>query len=396
MRRRSSALLGGIAVVALVATGCSSSGTTAESSSTAAPEQGSAPASESASAGAGDNADPAAACVAEASAAVEAAKAEIAPNIPADAIDVSSLKGKTIWFLSATQQLPVMVSFSEGVKKAAAAAGLEVKIFDGESKPAKFNEGLTQAVDQGADGIVLQGIDPELVKAPLADALAAGIPIVDAMNGDPDAPLLDGISAHVTVDFTESGKLMADYILSTTNCQADVLELTNSLYVALKNKSAGFNDEITRLCPDCTVDTQEVDFATIATGVDSIIRSGLQKNPDINFVMGADDSIAFFAEASLEALGSDVPMVSGNGVPVNMAFVADGKNQVMDVSFPPNESAGWQEVDLLMRAMLGKEVPSGAVPQQIVDKDNIAADPASQFPLFADYEGSYQTLWGVS
>ena len=401
MRKNSaSALISSLAVAGLLVTACSSS-TGASDASSSAPAAASAAAgsvapSEPAAASASAAADPAQACVDEAAAAVEAARAQIAPNIPAETLDVSSLKGKTIWFLSATQQLPVMVAFSEGAKKAAAAAGLDFKIFDGESAPAKFNEGVTRAVDQGAAGIILQGIDPALVKAPLADAAAAGIPIVDAMNGDPDAPLTDGIASHVTVNFTESGKLMADYILANTNCQAQILELTNSVYVALKNKSAGFNGEIQRLCPTCTVDTQEVDFAQITSSVDSIIRTGLQKNPDINYVMGADDGISFFAVPALQAIGSKVPLVSGNGVPANMEFIAKGQNQNMDVSFPPNEQAGWQEVDLLLRDMLKLTVPSGAVPQQVIDASNIAADPTQQFPLFDGYEDSYKQLWGVS
>jgi ABC-type sugar transport system substrate-binding protein len=340
-------------------------------------------------------ADSGSSCATEATKAINAARKTLEPEFPSEPVDSSKNAGKTIWFISSTQQVPTLVAISEGVEEAAAAAGMHVKIYDGAGSPSKYNEGLTQAVAQGADGIILQGIDPELVKAPLAKSQAAEIPTIDSMNGDPDEPLQNGISSHVTIDFTRSGELMADYILSKTNCEANVLELTSSLFIALKRKSEGFHKEMERLCPECKIDTQQVDFENISSSVNSLVRTGIQKEPNTNFVMGSDDGIAFYVVPALQGLGSDVPVVSGNGVPEDMEYVRKGENQIMDISFPPLNYIGWKQVDLLQRAMLGQKVPDGTLPQQVIDETNVTPDASEQFPGFDGFEKQYEELWGL-
>lgn len=342
-----------------------------------------------------DDADAKADCVAAAEAAVAAGRAELAPDIPDATVDASANAGKTIWYISATMQLETMIGFAEGVQQAADASGLKVKIYDGANSPQKYNDGITQAVAQEADGIILQGIDPALVQQTLAQAEAAGIPTVDAMNGDPDDALQAGISSHITVDFTEGGKMLADYILAETGCDANVLELTSSLYVALKNKSKGFNDEIDALCPWCVVDTQEVNFADFANSVNTVVRTAVQRNPDLNYVNAADDGIAFFVGPVLEGLDSDLPLAAGNGAPANMESLRNGGNQVMDLIFPPLPYMGWVEVDRLQRAMLGEDVPSGAIGQQIVDVSTVKPTEAEQLPAFEDYSELFLANWGI-
>jgi len=342
-----------------------------------------------------DDAEAIAACIESAEAAVEAGRAELAPSVPNASVDVSANEGKTIWYISATMQLETMIGFAQGVQEAADASGLALQIFDGANSPQKYNDGITQAVAQNADGIILQGIDPALVEQTLAEAVAAGIPVVDAMNGDPDDALQDGILSHITVNFTEGGKLLADYILAETGCEANVLELTSSLYVALQNKSKGFNDEIVALCPWCVVDTQEINFADFVNSVNTVVRTAVQRNPDLNFVNAADDGIAFFVGPVLEGLDSDLPMVAGNGAPANMDSMRNGGNQVMNLIFPPLPYMGWVEVDRLHRALLGEDVPSGAIGQQIVDTSTVKPTEALQLPAFDNFRDLFMENWGV-
>jgi ribose transport system substrate-binding protein len=335
-------------------------------------------------------------CVQEATAIVDAARATIKPTYPTGKIDSSKNRGKTIWFISSTQQVQVLLNISKGVQAAGSAAGLQVKVYDGAGSPAKYNDGLTQAVDQRADGIILQGIDPALVTSPLAKATAAKIATIDSMNGDPSDRLQNGISSHVTVDFTKSGKLQADYILAKTKCDAKILELTSSLFVAVKDRHKGFADEIHRLCSGCKITTKEVDFQNISSSVSSLVRAGIQRDPNINYVMANDDSMGFFVPPTLQSLGSKVPVVSGNGVAETLAYITKKQNLTMDVSFAPAAYIGWKQVDLLQRAMLGVAVPSGELPQQLIDEGNLAADSSQQFPGFSDYEATYRNLWSAS
>jgi ABC-type sugar transport system substrate-binding protein len=351
--------------------------------------------SSSATASAGGGEEATSGCAKEAKAAVEEARASIAPQIPSEPVDVSKNRGKKIWLISPTLQVSTQVAIKEGVEEAAAASGLKVEVYDGAGSATKYNDGLTRAVDQGADGIILQGIEPALVEAPLGKAEAAGIPMIDSMNGDPEDPLEHGLESHVTINFTQSGKLMADYILEKTNCKANVLELTSSLFTALKDKHQGFTEEMERLCPECKVDTEEVNFENLSSSVESVVRTGIQREPDTNYVMATDDSLAFYAVPTLQSLGSEVPVIAGNGDTENMEFARKGENQEADISFPPIKYIGWREVDLLQRAMAGQKVPSGEVPEQLIDSTNIAADEAEQFPKFQGFEKAFEKVWGV-
>ncbi|MES2170787.1 MAG: substrate-binding domain-containing protein [Actinomycetota bacterium] len=337
----------------------------------------------------------ASACIAAASKAVAEGSTAIEPSVPAAKVDAAKNKGKTIWYISATMQLETMIGFAQGVQAAADASGLKVKIFDGANSPAKYNDGITQAVAQKADGIILQGIDPSLVKATLATAQAAGIPTVDAMNGDPSDALQHGISSHITVDFTQAGKLQADYILDKAKCKANVLQLTSSLYVALKNKTKGFNDEMTALCPTCKVDTEEVNFADFANSVSTVVRTATQRNTSLNYVNAQDDGIAFYTQPVLASLNSKLPMVSGNGAPANMDLIRKGESQKMDIIFPPLPYMGWVEVDRLQRAMLGMDVPASGIPQQIVDDSTIKQTESAQVPKFDGYENLFLKNWNI-
>ena len=64
---------------------------------------------------------------------------------------------------------------------------------------------MAQAVSQHADGIVTVGASPELMKGPMADALKANIPVVDAVTADKTAELVPGTFSHVSISFFHSG-----------------------------------------------------------------------------------------------------------------------------------------------------------------------------------------------
>jgi ABC-type sugar transport system substrate-binding protein len=117
------------------------------------------------------------------------------------------------------------VQTSQGVQAAGAASGLKVHVFDGAGDPTKFNQGIQQAVSQHAAAIIIEGINPALVTAPLAQAKAAHIPVVEGQNTDPGSSLPDGIAAEVSNDFTLGGRYLAYRALADTNCKAKILDL---------------------------------------------------------------------------------------------------------------------------------------------------------------------------
>ena len=125
--------------------------------------------------------------LAEAKAEVEEAmqKPKFVP--PGEAFDISKLKGKHIWIITSTMAVPFVATIAHGVEEAARVAGIETTVFDGKGDVSQWNRGMAQAVSQHADGIVTVGASPELMKGPMADALKANIPVVDAVTADKTA-----------------------------------------------------------------------------------------------------------------------------------------------------------------------------------------------------------------
>jgi ribose transport system substrate-binding protein len=217
-----------------------------------------------------------ASCVQTAKAAVAAAKAPIPAGVPKTSVSLAASKGKTFWFISASQSVPDVYETSQGVQAAGKAAGINIHIFDGAGTVSDFNQGVSEAVANNAAGIILQGITPSLVSAPLAAAKRAKIPVIDAQNGNFNAPLTNGILAHISTNFTKDGQTMADYVLANTGCKADVLELTTTLYVALTDTHDGFKQQLNHLCPSCKLlDDRDVCTTACKYCVDQRLRHQL-------------------------------------------------------------------------------------------------------------------------
>jgi ribose transport system substrate-binding protein len=327
---------------------------------------------------------------------VAAAKAPIKPTCPSP-INVAPNKGKTVWFISVTQQVANVVQTSQGAQAAGAASGLKVHIFDGAGDPTKFNQGIQQAVSQHAAAIIIEGINPALVTAPLAQAKAAHIPVVEGQNTDPGSALPDGIAAEVSNDFTLGGKYLAYRALADTGCNANVLDLYTTLFTAEAASHSGFLQVIHSECPQCKVTSEQVDANNTQQSVNTIVRTALQRNPSINVVVPESDTFSVYVVPTLESIGSKLNVYGMNGINADLEYVRKGESQTVDIAPPPSQYIGWVEIDLVNRILLGmKNLPSGAIPYQMIDKSNISANPANQFPYFNDYPSQYKKLWGVS
>jgi ABC-type sugar transport system substrate-binding protein len=332
--------------------------------------------------------------VKEAKAGVDPARAPAKFVVPTANVDMASNKGKTIWYISLTQAIPFIANISNAVKEAGAEAGMKVVVFDGKGDVGTWNQGVDQAVAQGADGIILQGIDPTLVKNGLAKAKAKNIPVIDSFNQNPDE-VAPGIAAHVTTDFTRDGKVMADYVLSKTNCDANVLVFTQSIFHLLVNMNEGIKSEFKRLCPECKLKFVEVDPAKMTTSLGPQTQVALRRDPKVNFIMAAYDGMASLQVPAMQGIGSKVPIISHDGAPQNLEYVRDGKLQVADLSFPPADYTGWAQVDQIGRAMQGDKPEGISVPVQLFDKDNVPSDVTKAFPSFGDFRSAFKKVWAL-
>jgi ribose transport system substrate-binding protein len=337
-------------------------------------------------------------CAQSAQAKVTAASQPAKFTAPTAPVDVKALAGKTVFYLAPDLSLPFIKAIADGFSDGAKAAGLKPVIFDGKGNVNTFNQGVTSAVAQKVNGLLLQGVNPSLVSGPLAQLTASKAPVVDSLNGGPDAPDTDGVQAHVTVDYKLGGQLMADNALAQSNCEGDIVFFTSSIYKVYVDMLAGFNSEISTLCPACKAPTV-VDVAPtdLATKLPTLTTTNLTRHPSAKVFVAAYDGMVQFISPSIQEASSKVVVIGHDGVDSNLQQIRAGSTpQISTISNPPNAAIGWAEVDQLARLMSGGQAVTEDLPQQIFTKANTAADAASMFPGYADYQSTYKTLWGVN
>lgn len=340
--------------------------------------------------------DPTAQCVADASAFIEPWTAEQELQEPTQQIDVSTLAGQSYWLLlTVTNQFSGAIA--DGYRAAAEAAGVEAVVFDGKGTVTEWARGLDQAISQGAAGIVLWGIPPELVDAGVQKAKAAGIPVIDSVNGSVDDELQDGISAHVDVNAYEWGAVLANWMLAESECNANVGVVWPPAFGGLDKIANATKDELASKCPECKFVAAEMDVANLATTLGGQARTMLTANPDLNFFTPLFDSAVTFVAPVIEQEFPDVQIGSHDGVDTSLQMVRDGGPQTMDMAYAPLDYLGWQLLSIQMGMATGLEPDPGLlrIPERLVTTENIPPTDEEIFPAYANFEDAFKSAWGL-
>lgn len=338
----------------------------------------------------------AAECVAQATTAVDAKREPLDLVVPTAPLDVSSLAGKSLWFITVSMN-QFSTDMAAGVKEAADAAGVETVLYDGQGSGNRFTEGMNQALAQDAGGIILVGIEPSLISSELAAAEAAGIPVLNTLNSAPDDAVPDGTFANFTSDFTADGRTAAEWALKDSGCDLDLVVVKASTIPVWNYLAEGAEAAVAELCPDtCTTTTLDLDAANIATDLSSQLQTALQKDPDVNYVFVVWDSGVPYAQPVVAASGTNAKILARDGISASLEMVAAG-TQDLTVATPPPGWIGWAASDDVFRAMLGAE-PSGlVVPTRLIDADNVGdGSTADVSPNYTDYQSAFEKLWGVA
>jgi ABC-type sugar transport system substrate-binding protein len=322
--------------------------------------------------------------------------------LPDQPVDMAKNKGKSVWFIAVTLSNQFSSDLANGFKAAATAAGLKPVLFDGQSRVNTWNQGVNEAIDQHASGIVLYAINPELVSGPLARAAAAHIPVVDTLNGSPGDPLPAGVQAHATVDYHAAGATIADYVAGTSNCSADIVYFNASIFLAYRDMLDGFKKELAQVCGACRLeDVLDLDPANVPTKMPVLASTAIARHPDARYFVTVWDEMIPYLEPSLRQSGArDLHVISHDGVPRNLTNIRKGTSlQTADVSDPLTPAMGWAVFDQLGRVMSGRPAVVEQLPQQLFVKENLPGDPADAaalFPRYAGYQAKWLKLWDVA
>lgn len=329
------------------------------------------------------------------------------PEFPlegAPRVDVASLRGKHIFNIPISSQIPFFVDTDVVMEKIAREAGLKFTEFPNNGTPTQWADGINQAIAQRVDLINLQGApEPKLLIPQLKKAREAGIPVSVThfyQDGtEPPAEVMPYLAGFSTVPFANVGKLLANWAISRAGGKTSAVIITAEDVSASKPITDALNAEFEANCPDCDVTTINVPLADWGSKIQPEIQSAITKNPNLRWVLPIYDGMSTAAGAGIQAAGraNDIKVATYNGTPAMLRQVRDAAWMDMDIS----ESMAWlgyANMDTVFRALAGDEVISERAPLRIIDKGNIdeAGNPPSPDKGLGDsYVAGYKALWGM-
>jgi len=366
-----------------------------------------------------------------ASAAVQVAQFISVPafTAPGPAFTARNAKGKSILIVpSASGRVPDFASmgaFTSGIRQAAKAAGVTTTTCDNNGTVDQQATCLKGAATRKPGLVVLVGsLDLVGLQTQLTALKQAGVPVLathvlapgDFPSGvDPSyAKALAGLTAIVPAPFAQAAKLMADYVIATSNGakQTIVLAGANDLPESAPMLAA-IQAEFTSSCGStCAVSSINVPSQTWQSAAYTAVKNATL-NQTVNYllpVLDQFDDLAAEGEADARASLSSVNrpnICSYGGAPFAIQMGQAANRVVCDVAEDMNWD-GWATMDQALRILTGTApVASENLPLRLWTANNWFTEGVGlagmTFPPTIDagfgdpdlYINGYRTLWGL-
>jgi ribose transport system substrate-binding protein len=321
---------------------------------------------------------------------------------PGPAFDAErQLRGKLIFEIPITSEVPFIGAVEEGMRQAAAEVGAELEVYPNQGRPTQWAQGIRTAIARRADAILLLALDPELVRPQVEQAEEAGIPVVVLRTTGEGEPCPDVGTTCVPGPFERAGRLEADYVIADSGAGANVLVITSNDARSTRSLVRGLRDEFVRRCPDCRLRYGDVPIPEWATKLRGEVQSALVRDPEIDYVIPIYDSMSQFAvPAIVAARAADrVQIATFNGTPFVLELLQDGEVVAMDAG--ENLAwVGWASMDQAFRVIAGERpVRSERTPLRVFDMGNVGqtGTPPRFDRGYGDaYVEGYRKLWGIA
>lgn len=309
--------------------------------------------------------------------------------------------GKSVWVIDFGLAAAEGALVADGTKAAGAALGWKITVYDGKFEPARYLDGIRQAIAAHADGIFLYAVDCASVKAALQQAKAARIKIVGAESqdcGTGASALYDGSVSYTQGSFLDwaasAGSAEADWAIAKTDGKAKVINLFQNDTASTKAIQAGFAKTLGS-CSSCEV-AQTVTFggADLGPKLQEKVQQAILKNPSANVLMVPyDGALTSGVNAAVMASGRNAQLnvVAGGGLAPNMDLVRKDRGQ--DAGYSTSlQWEGWAGLDAFNRLFAGQRPAASGIGMQVFDKDHNMPATGPWQPK-VDFAAAYRRAW---
>jgi ABC-type sugar transport system substrate-binding protein len=297
------------------------------------------------------------------------------------------------------------VTPADAAARAAKSIGWTTTQYNGQGTPADQDTAITQAVNSGATAILLSGVDPSVVQSALQLAASKKIPVGDMTEGIAPG---DGIKFDIGANYVKAGQVAGAWIVDASNGKAVVLPTNDKEYKSTVELVDGAVSEV-KSCSSCKVLSQLYFVSTdIGSGLGQRVAEELQKNPSVNYMIGAYDPAVADMVPALQTAGiaSRISIVSDVGDAQNLGYIQSGTVQKADIVFD-NTYVGYAAIDQTIRVLDDKPLWKNAgvtdprfeynetVPYHLIVKSNLTAKDDSGWTESVNTIAHFDKLWGL-
>jgi ribose transport system substrate-binding protein len=394
-----------VVTAAALLTACSSGGSQAPASSSSGPASATAPTTASAPASAAASAtSPAAAGLALAQQTVAKLEATTSsyPVPSASLPGVSSLKGKTVYYVPIIEDAPTFAVAAAAMKQALAKAGIKLQVCNGEATPSVIAACVQLATTASAAGIVLDAIPYGMAFSALNAAAAKGIPILvaDQVPDPASTPNTDQV-AYLPGAQDQASQIawwtIADSVGKANGIIAE--EIDNPSSIAAVSTSLAIYE---KYCPGCTMTVKKISAATTNLEASAASADLLADPGATYFYTEFEDSLQPTVQGIQQSGKSGISLSVAAGTVNGLGLLKAGP-LVKAVVVVDEVYEGWALTDEILR-MATKTAPvTETIPTRLFTTQNIgtiqvttAAQASGAWFGDDSFEGAFATLWGVS
>lgn len=304
--------------------------------------------------------------------------------------------GQNVHIITCTWLLPECKAAADDMGEAAQTIGWRPKLVDGTPDVAKQRQALQTAIEQRADGIIVDALDPQ----PLADLLQKAsdqkIPVL--MQAGVNIARYGGVDGAVPPSLGPEAEALAAWVADKSGGEAKVFMVEAANNEANDDRAKAFTGYLESFPGVEIVGSMKVPFSKVGPPLQQQITSMLQGKPkgSIDYIYAPFDGFAVWVVNALRSAGRDeIGVISFEANEQNTTFVAKGEYQVADAA-RSWAWCSWTSVDELNRAMNEEPFAGGKCPYMVFTKENVGKWAGKRWQTEVDFREEFKSLWGVS
>ena len=280
----------------------------------------------------------------------------------------------------------------QAAAEAGEALGWNVRVVDGQFDPTVYSRTIQEAIDEGADGIILDAVSAQAVAGQVRAAREAGLVVgsYDSLNEVSET----GVSFDVVADVEGQGEAMAAYMIWKTGGNANAYILNSPEFTAPAAWTAKAQQDIED-CESCTViGSQDFTAGDAATRLPQLTVSLAQQHQDMNVMIASYDAAMLSSIPSLAQSGSLDRIMVGTFNGVSPALELIRRGQLAASVGGAMEWGVWSTMDNMNRLFAGEEAVEQNVPIRLITAENVdTIEPGGPWTGDIDYAAEYQKIW---